>query len=148
MFFSVNKYASSALSPICGFSVVSAHLDFVWRVGMMMKFSSLTFVAILQGCVDARTPSQRDASAVNSTFNVLDYVDPLIGTANGGLLMLNVYSIRRILRLVYRSRLCGCFVAIRWVHSLSIVIALLTFDRHGKGSCRLFGGQSGWFRLR
>lgn len=53
----------------------------------MMKFSSLTFVAILQGCVDARTLSQRDPSAVNSTFNVLDYVDPLIGTANGGLLM-------------------------------------------------------------
>lgn len=87
MFFSVNKYASSAPSPICGFFVVSAHLDSVWRVGMMMKFSSLTFVAILQGCVDARTLSQRDPSAVNSTFNVLDYVDPLIGTANGGLLM-------------------------------------------------------------
>uniref|UniRef100_A0A093UW49 Putative glycosidase n=1 Tax=Talaromyces marneffei PM1 TaxID=1077442 RepID=A0A093UW49_TALMA len=50
----------------------------------MMKFSSLTLAAILQGCVDARMLGRRDSSVVNSKFNVLDYVDPLIGTANGG----------------------------------------------------------------
>jgi hypothetical protein len=50
-----------------------------------MKLASLTLVAILQGCVDARILGQRDSSTVNSSFNVLDYVDPLIGTANGGL---------------------------------------------------------------
>lgn len=41
----------------------------------MMKVSSLTLAAILQGCVDARILGQRDS---NSTFNVLDYVDPLV----------------------------------------------------------------------
>lgn len=55
----------------------------------MMRFSSLTLAAILQGCVDARILGQRDSSTVNSTFNVLDYVDPLIGTANGGWSSLN-----------------------------------------------------------
>ncbi|KUL89372.1 hypothetical protein ZTR_04466 [Talaromyces verruculosus] len=49
-----------------------------------MKVSLLTVAAILQGCVDARILGQRDSSRANPTFNVLDYVDPLIGTANGG----------------------------------------------------------------
>lgn len=62
-----------------------ASTDFFLRVGMM-KVSLLTVAAILQGCVDARILGQRDSSRANSTFNVLDYVDPLIGTANGGLL--------------------------------------------------------------
>lgn len=50
-----------------------------------MKVSLLILAAILQGCVDARILGQRDSSTANSTFNVLDYVDPLIGTADGGL---------------------------------------------------------------
>lgn len=62
----------------CDCDCISAF--FSLRVGMM-RFSSLILATILQGCVDARMLDQRDS---NSTFNVLDYVDPLIGTANGG----------------------------------------------------------------
>ncbi|EED21157.1 alpha-1,2-mannosidase, putative subfamily [Talaromyces stipitatus ATCC 10500] len=49
-----------------------------------MKFSTLTLATILQGCIDARIHGRRGSSTINSEFNVLDYVDPLIGTANGG----------------------------------------------------------------
>lgn len=65
--------------------VVIAHtVLFLLRVGTMKLFP-LTIAAVLQECVGARILGQRDASTDNSSFNVLDYVDPLIGTANGGL---------------------------------------------------------------
>lgn len=69
-----------------------ACMIFILRVGTMKLFS-LTLAAVLQGCVDARILGQRDSSTANSSFNVLDYVDPLIGTANGGLssLITSVY---------------------------------------------------------
>ena len=54
-----------------------------------MQLFSLIVAAALQVCVGARILGQRDASTDNSSFNVLDYVDPLIGTANGGLSSFN-----------------------------------------------------------
>lgn len=38
---------------------------------------SASVAALLTGAADAR-------QALNKSFNVLDYVDPLIGSANGG----------------------------------------------------------------
>ena len=52
-----------------------------------MKFSMLALTALLatlEGCVDAHSLAKGSLNTTNSTFDVLDYVDPLIGTANGG----------------------------------------------------------------